>query len=87
MSAQITDIAAALHVPAADVMAIVNQLSEIDYDDTVDPEPHLPLNDTIECPDGTYRNAYLTPSAIAALFSQFNGDPDVAFERFGVTVR
>lgn len=86
MSAQITDIAAALNVPAADIVAIVNQLSDIDYDDTVDTNRAAPAGDVVHCPDGEYENVYLTQSATAALFDQFNGDPAVLAEKYGISV-
>ena len=84
MSAQITDIARDLNVPAADIVAITSQLSAEDYDDTVDANRPVLLGDVIECPDGTYANAYLTPEAIRSLFEQFGGDRGVLAEKYGI---
>lgn len=84
MSTQITDIARDLNVPAADIVAIVNQLSEIDYDDTVDANRPVPQGDVIECQGGTYANAYLTPSAIETLLDQFGVAPGLLDEKYGL---
>lgn len=85
MSTQITDIARDLNVPAADIVAIVNQLSEIDHDDTVDAARLAEQGDLIECPDGVWANAYLTPEAIRSLFDQFNGDRTLLASKYGIS--
>lgn len=85
MSVQITDIARDLSVPAADVVAIVSQLSEIDPDDTIDANRSVRQGDVIECPDGVYENSYLTPEAIRALFDQFNGPVTLLAEKYGIS--
>lgn len=85
MSAQITDIARDLDVPAADIVAIVNQLSDIDQDDTVDASRAVPQGDVIQTPNGTYANAYLTPAAIATLFDQFGGSAVLLAEKYGTS--
>ncbi len=84
MSAQITDVAAALGVEPADIIAIVTQLADIDADDTVDANREAAPDDVIDCPDGIYANVWLTPSAIASLYYTFDGSPVLALERFGI---
>jgi hypothetical protein len=84
MSTQITDIARDLNIPAADIVAIVNQLSEIDTEDTVDANRPVPQGDVIECPDGTYANSYLTPAAIESLYEEFGGDRAALAARYGI---
>lgn len=81
MSAQITTVAAELGQDPADVIAIVNQLSDLDRDDT---NHAVGRGDVIETADGTYENAWLTPGAIESLYDQFGGDAEQLHELHGI---
>jgi hypothetical protein len=84
---QISTVAAALNVPPADVAALIPQLSDVDYADTVHHNADInrdPL-DVIHLPNGyVVANVHLTPEAIAGLFEQFHGDLDVLADKFGI---
>lgn len=84
MSAQISTVAAELGVAPADILVIVNQLSEIDTDDTIDANHPVRAGDVIETRDGVWGNVWLTPEAIRALYEQFHGDPEKLYRHHGI---
>jgi hypothetical protein len=78
VSSSIRDIAEELSIDPGDIIAIVNQLSEIDLGDAIQPAEtpaeKMAVMHHIDTPSGSYENLILTEAAVTALREQFHSD-------------